>query len=127
MLEQRKMKVWSRAGWLVTLVFCIVSSNTAVRAEDNDDSSAARTSNREARQFDFGDSEQKYDLELSFPIDADEATNNDGRIERIDQLIQSILSNEELVSGWIHIFLAHILYRISQHYVHSLSRRFCLS
>jgi len=96
MLEQRKMKVWSRAGWLVTLVFCIVSSNTAVRAEDNDDSSAARTSNREARQFDFGDSEQKYDLELSFPIDADEATNNDGRIERIDQLIQSILSNEEL-------------------------------
>ena len=95
MLEQRKMKVCSRVGWLVTLVFCVVSFSS-VTAQNNDEDS--RTSNREARQFDFGDSEQKYDLELSFPIDADEATNNDGRIERIDQLIQSILSNEELVS-----------------------------
>ena len=109
MLEQRKMKVCSRVGrLLVTLVFCIVSFSSAT-AQNNEE--VSRTINREARQFDFGDSEQKYDLELSFPIDADEATSNDGRIERIDQLIQSILSNEELVSRAICLmpgFMPHI-------------------
>jgi len=54
-----------------------------------------RSREREAKQL--NEPEQKYDLELSFPVDSDEATNvADGRRERIDQLIQEILSNEAL-------------------------------
>ena len=54
---------------------------------------------REGKQLD--DSEQKYDFELSFPVDSDEATNvNDGRVARIESLLQSILlENEALVRG----------------------------
>ena len=45
---------------------------------------------REAKQLNEG--EQKYDLELSFPVESDEATNvDDGRRARIDSLIQEIL------------------------------------
>ena len=60
-----------------------------------------RSREREAKQL--NEPEQKYDLELSFPVDSDEATNvADGRRERIDQLIQEILSNEALVSQTMH-------------------------
>jgi len=45
---------------------------------------------REAKQL--NEPEQKYDLELSFPVESDEATNvDDGRRARIDSLIQEIL------------------------------------
>merc|ERR1712123_423852 len=54
----------------------------------------ARTREREAKQL--NEPEQKYDLELSFPVDSDEATNIDGRRARIDSLIEEILSNEAL-------------------------------
>ena len=84
----RNMKVC-----LVALVILVCNQVTA----ENE-----RTTNgRQAKQLSLSDPEQKYDLELSFPVrilDSDEATNNDGRRERIDQLIQEILSNENLVS-----------------------------
>ena len=53
---------------------------------------------REAKQL--NEPEQKYDFELSFPVDSDEATNvKDGRRARIESLLQSILlENEALVS-----------------------------
>ena len=51
---------------------------------------------REGKQL--NDQEQKYDFELSFPVDSDEATNADGRVERIESLLQSLLlENENLV------------------------------
>ena len=52
---------------------------------------------REAKQL--NEPEQKYDFELSFPVDSDEATNvKDGRRARIESLLQSILlENEALV------------------------------
>ena len=52
---------------------------------------------REGKQI--NDQEQKYDFELSFPVDSDEATNvKDGRVARIESLLQSILlENEALV------------------------------
>ena len=82
----RNMKVC-----LVALVILVCNQVTA----ENE-----RTTNgRQAKQLSLSDPEQKYDLELSFPVlDSDEATNDDGRRERIDQLIQEILSNENLVS-----------------------------
>jgi hypothetical protein len=54
---------------------------------------------REAKQL-LNEPEQKYDFELSFPVDSDEATNvKDGRRARIEALLQSILlENEALVS-----------------------------
>ena len=72
---------------------------------------------RRPKQLGLSEAEQKYDLELSFPIDSDEATNDEGRRQRIDELIQAILSNEELVSG------LNILPIVSQYYVHSLARK----
>ena len=53
---------------------------------------------REGKQLQ--DQEQKYDFQLSFPVDSDEATNvQDGRKARIENLLQSILlENEALVS-----------------------------
>ena len=82
----RNMKVC-----LVALVILVCNQVTA----ENE-----RTTNgRQAKQLSLSDPEQKYDLELSFPVlDSDEVTNDDGRRERIDQLIQEILSNENLVS-----------------------------
>ena len=44
---------------------------------------------REGKQL--NDAEQKYDLELSFPVDDVEATNESGAVRRIDSLIQEIL------------------------------------
>jgi len=85
-MEMRNMKVC-----LVALVILVCNQVTA----ENE-----RTTNgRQAKQLSLSDPEQKYDLELSFPVrilDSDEATNDDGRRERIDQLIQEILSNENL-------------------------------
>ena len=82
----RNMKVC-----LVALVILVSNQATAQKDE--------RTSARQAKQLSLSEPEQKYDLELSFPVDSDEATNvDDGRRERIDQLIQEILSNEALVS-----------------------------
>ena len=54
---------------------------------------------RDGRQLP-NESEQKYDFELSFPVDSDEATNVvNGRRERIESLLQSILlDNQALVS-----------------------------
>ena len=84
----RNMKVC-----LVTLVILVCNQVTA----ENE-----RTTNgRQAKQLSLSDPEQKYDLDISLPVrilDSDEATNDDGRRERIDQLIQEILSNEGLVS-----------------------------
>ena len=58
---------------------------------------AAGSRPREAKQL--NEPEQKYDFELSFPVDSDEATNvKDGRRARIEALLQSILlENEALV------------------------------
>ena len=60
---------------------------------------------REAKQL--NEPEQKYDFELSFPVDSDEATNvKDGRRARIESLLQSILlENEALVSCFSLFFL----------------------
>ena len=58
---------------------------------------------REAKQL--NEPEQKYDFELSFPVDSDEATNvKDGRRARIESLLQSILlENEALVRSFLFI------------------------
>ena len=54
---------------------------------------------RDGRQLP-NDSEQKYQFELSFPVESDEATNvKNGRRERIEALLSSILlENQALVS-----------------------------
>merc|ERR1719466_314665 len=71
---------------LVSIILLIVCS----LAEDIE-----QPRSREAKQL--NEPEQKYDLELSFPVESDEATNvGDGRRARIDALIQEILSNEAL-------------------------------
>ena len=78
---------------VVALVMLV--SNYAMAEEQ------VRTREREPKQL--NEPEQKYDLELSFPVDSDEATNViDGRQSRIDALIQEILSNEALVSQNMH-------------------------
>lgn len=52
--------------------------------------SLAEEERREGKQL--NEPEQKYDFQLSFPIDSDEATNvKDGRKARIENLLQSIL------------------------------------
>jgi len=51
---------------------------------------------REGKQL---EPEQKYDLELSFPVDSNQATNlNDGRVEQLDALIQKILLENQVVN-----------------------------
>ena len=92
MLRLREMKVCRLVG-LVTLVI-LVSSQARVQAEERTPESLPR----QGKQLGLSEPEQKYDLDISFPIDADEAVNNEGRRERIDQLIQAILNDEELVS-----------------------------
>jgi len=79
MAKRQKLKVYCIA------LFMLVSSHAMAQEED-------RT--REAKQL--NEPEQKYDLELSFPVDSDEATNVEGRRQRIDSLIQQILSSEAL-------------------------------
>jgi len=52
---------------------------------------------REGKQLQ--DQEQKYDFQLSFPVDSDEATNvQDGRKARIENLLQSILLENEALA-----------------------------
>ena len=92
MLRLREMKVCRLVG-LVTLVI-LVSSQATVQAEERTPESLPR----QGKQLGLSEPEQKYDLDISFPIDADEAVNNEGGRERIDQLIQAILNDEELVS-----------------------------
>ena len=75
---------------------CIVALVMLVSNYAMADTEQLRSREREAKQL--NEPEQKYDLELSFPVDSDEATNLDGRRARIDSLIQEILSNEALVS-----------------------------
>jgi len=76
----------------VCLVALVILVSNHATAQENE-----RTKGRQAKQLSLSEPEQKYDLELSFPVDSDEATNvDDGRRERIDQLIQEILSNEAL-------------------------------
>ena len=90
-LVQRKV---CRLVSLVTLVI-LVSSQATVQATGD------RTSDslvRQGKQLGISEPEQKYDLDISFPIDADEAVNDEGRRERIDELIQAILNDKELVS-----------------------------
>ena len=55
---------------------------------------------RDGRQLP-AEGEEKYQFELSFPVDSDEATNvNNGRRQRIESLLQSILlENQALVSS----------------------------
>ena len=100
-----KMKVWS-SGLLAVLALALATEPAQQQQQA-----------RRPKQLGLSEPEQKYDLELSFPIDSDEATNDEGRRQRIDELIQAILSNEELVSG------LNILPMVSQYYVHSLARR----
>ena len=83
MANRQKLK-----ACVVALVMLV--SNYAMANEQS------RTREREAKQL--NEPEQKYDLELSFPVDSDEATNVDGRRARIDSLIQEILSDQLLVS-----------------------------
>lgn len=99
-LVQRKV---CRLVSLVTLVI-LVSSQATVQAE-GDRTPESQPLPRQGKQLGLSEPEQKYDLDISFPIDADEAVNNEGRRERIDQLIQAILNDEELVSV-LCIFLA---------------------
>lgn len=69
----------------------LVSSHVTAQSEQQ------RTKEREGKQLSLlSDPEQKYDLELSFPIDSDTAENDEGRRERIEQLIQAILNDQEL-------------------------------
>ena len=76
------------------LALVILVSNHATAETDQQ-----RTTQREAKQLNLlSDPEQKYDLELSFPIDSDEAENTEGRRARIEQLLQEILNDQELVS-----------------------------
>ena len=82
MAKRQKLKVYCIA------LFMLVSNHAMAQDE--------RTREREAKQL--NEPEQKYDLELSFPVDSDEATNVEGRRQRIDSLIQQILSSEALVS-----------------------------
>jgi len=90
-LVQRKV---CRLVSLVTLVI-LVSSQATVQAE-GDRTPESQPLARQGKQLGLSEPEQKYDLDISFPIDADEAVNNEGRRERIDQLIQAILNDEEL-------------------------------
>ena len=90
-LVQRKV---CRLASLVTLVI-LVSSQATVQALGE---RTSESQPRQGKQLGISEPEQKYDLDISFPIDADEAVNNEGRRERIDQLIQAILNDEELVS-----------------------------
>ena len=88
MLELSKMKVC-----LLALVILVSNHATAETHQQ-------RTNQREAKQLNLlSDPEQKYDLELSFPIDSDEAENTEGRCARIEQLLQEILNDQELVSS----------------------------
>lgn len=73
---------------------CIVALVMLVSNYAMADTDQLRSREREAKQL--NEPEQKYDLELSFPVDSDEATNLDGRRARIDSLIQEILSNDAL-------------------------------
>ena len=79
---------------------CIVALVMLVSNYAMADTDQLRSREREAKQL--NEPEQKYDLELSFPVDSDEATNLDGRRARIDSLIQEILSNDALVSENLH-------------------------
>ena len=101
------MKVWSSGVLLAVLALALATEPAQQQQQQA----------RRPKQLGLSEAEQKYDLELSFPIDSDEATNDEGRRQRIDELIQAILSNEELVSG------LNILPIVSQYYVHSLARR----
>ena len=103
-LVQRKV---CRLVSLVTLVI-LVSSQATVQAL-GDRTSESQPLARQGKQLGISEPEQKYDLDISFPIDADEAVNNEGRRERIDELIQAILNDQELVS------VLHISVSISQH------------
>ena len=59
---------------------------------------------REAKQL-SSQPEQKYDLELSFPVDSVLATNvNDDRRARIDNLIQEILLATQVKCSTDHLF-----------------------
>lgn len=90
-LVQRKV---CRLVSLVTLVILVSSQATVQAIGDRTPESLAR----QGKQLGISEPEQKYDLDISFPIDADEAVNDEGRRERIDELIQAILNDEELVS-----------------------------
>jgi len=88
-LVQRKV---CRLVSLVTLVILVSSQATVQAIGDRTPDSLAR----QGKQLGISEPEQKYDLDISFPIDADEAVNDEGRRERIDELIQAILNDEEL-------------------------------
>jgi len=88
-LVQRKV---CRLVSLVTLVILVSSQATVQAVGDRTPESLAR----QGKQLGISEPEQKYDLDISFPIDADEAVNDEGRRERIDELIQAILNDKEL-------------------------------
>ena len=78
---------------------------------------------REARQL--GEQEQKYDLELSFPVEGDEATNiEDGQRKRIDSLIRDILllTKVECPAGAVSRFI-QIYWNTFQHRFYHGPRR----
>ena len=80
------MKHWAVPIMVTPRLFCLLGAILA--------SSLAQEQQelpREAKQLN-SQPEQKYDLELSFPVDSVLATNvNDDRRARIDNLIQEIL------------------------------------
>ena len=111
MLRLAVMKVW--------LVFLVILVSNQVSTQGSE---SLGTKDRQSKQL--NEPEQKYDLELSFPITSDEAINAEGRVERIDELIQAILNNEELVSfDDEYGIMSNISKWISQYYVHFISRR----
>jgi hypothetical protein len=79
------------------LMFSLMAASSLAQELPEAADRGAEARPREAKQL--NEPEQKYDFELSFPVDSDEATNvKDGRRARIESLLQSILlENEALV------------------------------
>ncbi len=82
-----------RTKRLLCIIVTVLSLEHAVHGQEQ------QQLPRDGRQLP-NEAEQKYEFELSFPVDSDEATKrNGGDRERIEALIQSLLvENQALVS-----------------------------
>ena len=81
------MKHWAVPMMVTPRLFCLLGAILAGSSTAQEQQELPR----EAKQLN-SQPEQKYDLELSFPVDSVLATNvNDDRRARIDNLIQEIL------------------------------------
>jgi len=81
--------MWTSRQKFSLLVLTVCTACHLVRQAAGQDAAPAQPP-RQGKQL--NDPEEKYDFELSFPVDSDEATNvKDGRRARIESLLQSIL------------------------------------